>query len=554
MNNVRHLLFFAAMLLLVGCSKDVNVKLSENSHEFEATGGSAEILLESNGAWQVGTCPDWISVSPMSGEGNSTLAMTCQSNMTGQDRSAEIKVSTKNDEAILAVKQSFADEDFITFSPSTINCDFLGGEFPIAVEANCNWSIAPLPSWIQCEPMSGSHSANVVLTIGCNDSSSEGNRDYDVDFIAGEQHFYLHISQENNQAYQVVPTPGSITFDSEGGTQSVALQCTVAWTLECDADWLSVTPTSGDGNGEISVTAMPNSNYSTRNARIMFTSSVGCTSAVRVSQEATPNPHYLIVNPNELLFPNTESSLDLTISTDSLWTVSCNQSWISISESNGMGDAVLSVTAEEYTLLGNRRAVIEVVSGSLRQTVAVTQASGSTEPVLSFSIDHLQFDSEHTVTSVSIYANSSWTIRMSEDWAAPITTMGIGDSDIEVEVKDNFLTEPRSTMLFLCYNNVVYDTLTIEQEGRVYHLESSVTELNASPQGDSFLVSVTANQDWKVTCNANWLHLDPADGIGDGEFRVYVDANNTPATRTAEIRLVGGTTGVVSIYVTQSSR
>lgn len=553
MKIVKYLFVMAAMLLLASCSKDVNVKLSNDNLEFEAAGGSAEINVESNGAWQVSDVPEWLTISPLSGEGNSTLSVSCLANTDSQNRSAQIKVTTKDNVASFAVKQAFVEGDFITFTPDSLNCDFQGGEFSIKVEANCDWSIALLPNWIHCEPMSGSHSANITMTIQRYDFSSENNREYNVDFVAGEQHFYLPVVQENNQAYLIVPTPGSITFGSEGGTQTVVLQSITAWTLECSADWVSVTPTSGDGDGEISVTASPNTDFNTRSARIVLTSSVGCTSSIMVNQEAAINPHYLEVNPSELLFPSEENSINLAISTDSLWRVQCSASWISVSEETGTGDATITVTAQAYTLFGNRRAELDVISGSITRTIRIIQESGSSEPALSFTTDYLQLDSEYSSTPVSVLSNVAWTLRMSEDWVNSTVMEGLGDSNIEIEVKPNYGQEPRTAMVFLCYHGVVYDTLMVEQEGRVYHLETNVTELHASNQGDTFLVSVSANQSWKVTCNVGWLHFDPVNGDGDGEFRIFVDLNNTAVSRTGEIRLVGGVTGVVSIFVIQSN-
>ena len=553
MKIVKYLFVMAAMLLLASCSKDVDVKLSNDNLQFEAAGGSAEVNVESNGAWQVSDVPEWLTISPLSGEGNSSLSVSCLANTGSQARSAQIKVTTKDNVATFAVNQAFFEGDFISLTPDSLNCDFQGGEFTIKVEANCDWSIAALPNWIQCEPMSGSHSANVTMTIHRYDVSSENNREYNVDFVSGELHCYLPVVQDNNQAYLVIPTPGALTFGSEGGTQTVALQSITAWTLECDSDWVSVAPTSGDGNGEISVTTLPNTDFSTRSARIVLTSSVGCISNIRVNQEAAINPHYLEVNPNELLFPSEESSINLAISTDSLWSVQCSASWISVSEETGTGDATITVTAQAYTLFGNRRAELDVISGSITRTIRITQESGASEPALSFTPDFLQLDSEHSSNSVSVLSNVAWNIRISEDWVSSTVMEGIGDSNIVIDVKPNYEQEPRTAMVFLYYHGVAYDTLMVEQEARVYHLETNVTELHASNQGDTFLVSVLANQSWKVTCNVGWLHFDPADGEGDGEFRVYVDVNNTAVSRMGEIRLVGGVTGVVTIFVTQSN-
>ena len=553
MNRIKHLLFVAAMLLLVGCNKDVNVNLSENAHDFETVGGTAEIGVESNGAWQVSGCPDWLTVSPMSGDGNATLTLTCANNTSGAPRSAELKVKTKTDEAVLAVRQGSATENLITFTPSTVSCDFLGGDFSVRVEANCDWSIGTLPAWIHSEPMSGSHSANIVLTIDRYTFSSESNRQYNVDFVAGEQHFYLPVTQENDQAYHVIPTPNTLVFGADGGTQAVALQSTIPWTLECTEDWVTATPRSGDGDGEILVTVAPNPSYVARVARVMITSSVGCVSSVFLTQEALVNPHYLVVDPSQLVFQSEESSLDFTISCDSLWTVWSSESWASVSENTGTGDGTVTVTVAAHNLLGNRYAQIVVVSGSLTRNVAVIQVSGSSEPLLSISPDLLQFGSEHSSGVASISANVAWTLQLSEPWIITEHLQGLGDYEVTIEAKENLGQESRSAMAILCFQGVPYDTLTIEQEGRVYYLEASVTELNASSQGDTFLVSVTSNQGWSLASNASWVHFDPSQGYGDNTFHIIVDANNSPSVRTAEVRLSGEVTGLVSIIINQAN-
>lgn len=544
----------AAMLLLaVSCTKEVNVKLSDSSHEFEVGGGSFDLTVESNGAWQVGDCPSWLNITPMSGEGNATIVLTCSANTGSQERSAEIKVTTKTNEAILVVKQAFVEGNYIVFTPSTLNCDFQGGVYSISVEANCDWSIADLPSWIHCEPMSGSHSANIVMTIDRYSFSSEGNREYNVDFVADEQHFYFFVSQANDEAYHVIANPNSINFNADGGVETVTVQSIVSWTLACSADWISVTPESGDGNGEIAVTVMPNSEFISRNARIVFTSSMGSQSSVLVNQAAAVNPHYLMVNPTELLFPCEESSLNLSISTDSLWSVSCSEAWVSLSSDSGMGDATLTVTVSANTLLGNRRANLEVVSGSMAQIVTVTQANGATEPILEFNPDHFQLDCDFSLISVSISSNVAWSVRVFEEWMNPTINYGVGDSNIEFEVKKNYSPEPRVAYAYLSYQGVDYDTLVVEQEARVYYVESNVSELQASNQGDTFLVVVSANQDWSVASNSSWVNVEPNSGSGDGSFRLIVNANNTPAQRTAEVRISGSIAGLATIIVTQSN-
>ena len=543
----------AAMLLLASCSKDVNVKLSNDNLQFEAAGGSAEVNVESNGAWQVSDVPEWLTISPLSGEGNSSLSVSCLANTGSQARSAQIKVTTKDNVATFAVKQAFVEADFISFTPDSLNCDFQGGEFSIKVEANCDWSIATLPNWIQCEPMSGSHSANIVITIGHYILSSEGNREFNIDFVVGEQHFYLPVSQANDEEYHVVVNPNVLDFSAEGGSQTVALQSITSWTADCDVDWVSFNPASGEGDGELTVNVSSNTDFASRNARIVLTSSVGCVTNLMVRQEAFVNPHYLTVNPTSLSFPHTQSSLELAVSSDSLWYIQCNTPWLSFSSYTGIGESTTTVTAAEYTLLGNRRAEFQVISGSMRQTVFVTQESAYSELVLYFNPHHLQFDSEHETSLVSISANVNWELNICQEWLNIDIKEGSGDTQIQVEARPNPNQEPRTGFINLCYLGRPYDTLTVEQEACVYYVEADVDELQVESQGNSFTISVSANQQWTVGSDVNWMHFEPNQGIGDETVTLTVDPNNTTSPRSALIYLKGIISGVKTIQVTQSN-
>lgn len=553
MKNIKNLLFVVAMLLMVGCSKDINVKLSESTRNFEAAGGSAEITLESNGAWQVGNCPDWLNISPMSGEGNATLALTCIANMSSQERSAEIKVSTKTNEAILAVKQAFVEEDFIKFVPDSVSCDLFGGEFPISVEANCDWSVGILPGWIRCEPMSGSHSANLVLSVNSFLSSTEECRECNVIFMAGDNRFPLHVMQTNDVDYHVTVTPNALDFDFQGGTQSVVLQSAMPWSAECSADWVSLVPVSGEGDGEMTVTALPNSNSAPRNARIVITSSVGGVTNLMVRQEAFVNPHYLTVNPTTLTFPHTESNLQLSISSDSLWYISSHISWLSFSSYTGIGESTITLTASEHSLFGIRRGEFQVISGSMNQTVTVIQESAYPELILSFSPKHLQFSSEHGNSSVSISANVSWNLHYNSEWIIPNIKEGLGDTEIQIEVKPNLEQEPRLGAVYLCYREMVYDTLLVKQEAHVYQLEADINELQVDSQGGDFEITISANQFWTLASESDWLHFEPDHGRNDGVVTLTVDANDTSSPRSAIIYLKGLSMGFKTIEVMQSN-
>lgn len=59
-----------------------------------------------------------------------------------------------------------------------------------------------------------------------------------------------------------------LDFKSDGGDTEVSVSASCDWTVSKDADWISITPTSGSKNQSITVTASRNNSSSDRVATI----------------------------------------------------------------------------------------------------------------------------------------------------------------------------------------------------------------------------------------------------------------------------------------------
>ena len=80
------------------------------SLDFDANGGSQEVKVVSDAMWHV-EAPDWITVSPETGEGTTFVTITAKSNYEGTEmnarRNADVifKGNTKESEAVVVVRQ-----------------------------------------------------------------------------------------------------------------------------------------------------------------------------------------------------------------------------------------------------------------------------------------------------------------------------------------------------------------------------------------------------------------------------------------------------------------
>lgn len=65
-------------------------------------------------------------------------------------------------------------------------------------------------------------------------------------------------------------------------------------------------------------------------------------------------------------------------------------------------------------------------------------------------------------------------------------------------------------------------------------------------------LSITANCDWTISKDADWVTVNPASGSQNQEITVSVTANNTSADRSATITVKGSGFLAKKITVTQS--
>lgn len=117
MMNARLLLFvLTGLLVFSGCSKEEEFKSSQAPHEFKLsknsikagyTAGFENIHFDADLAitWTATCSADWLSVSPTSGTGGTTLRVAWQENTTAADREATVTVSEGQKELTLTVKQ-----------------------------------------------------------------------------------------------------------------------------------------------------------------------------------------------------------------------------------------------------------------------------------------------------------------------------------------------------------------------------------------------------------------------------------------------------------------
>jgi hypothetical protein len=150
------------------------------------------------------------------------------------------------------------------------------------------------------------------------------------------------------------------------------------WTARSNVPWLTLSPSSGNGNGSIATQVVLSSAVvGPNNATITVTSGgVVRTMAVALTVSAAS----LTASPGSVTYTATQgaanpSAKTIAISSNATWTVSEGASWLSLSPTSGSRNGTITASVNTaMAIQGNNSTTITVKSGSITKTINVTLA------------------------------------------------------------------------------------------------------------------------------------------------------------------------------------
>lgn len=183
---------------------------------------------------------------------------------------------------------------------------------------------------------------------------------------------------------QVTP---NLSLLGDGQETELIVTSNCRWTISFSAEWLSVTPTSGNNSGTVKVSAGKNTTGKERSATLTIQGGTSPSRSVVVTQakgSEDPVTKTLATNTTSLTFEANEDTKSFNITSNTSWTIS-KPDWCSISATTGSGDAEIYVTASENPNKEQRTGQI-IISGEGVNSVTITitqngkDTTGSQEP------------------------------------------------------------------------------------------------------------------------------------------------------------------------------
>lgn len=458
-------LILTGIMLCTGCTdtmegldvEDVITTSIENI-DSDCLGGKTTVEVNAYCEWNISSDEnwDWIEVSHKSGsKGKTSLDITIEPNTSVNKRTATLTLY--NDKYNVSRKIEVAQENntpFISVSDKNLTFASIGETQSITVESNIAWKVvADDYEWLTITPTKGELG---VTTMKIEAEANRENNDRKAtvtlsgtgsdDKVTAE----ITILQQNDGPY-IILSESEIDVPSVGCDKSVTIESNISWSASCSADWITLSPKSGNkGATTMQITVKPHSQETPRSATIKISNSEqGVSKEIKVTQ-FTP---YIKTDKSSINFAATNNSAQTVVITTNLaWKISCDADWITIMPRVGdAGTTAVEIIPLDNNLSQERTATIEVKATDDKITtsakIVVTQQAGT--PYLSVSTNYFEVLESGGSKSVTINANCSWKASSSADWINVSPSAGSNTATITIKVDKNTTSDVREAKVIV---------------------------------------------------------------------------------------------------------
>lgn len=397
---------------------------SSGTLQIDKDGGTYEMRFSSEAPWTAETSEAWLSVNPSIGDvKESRLQISATPNETSNSRTGYVYLKIGGKTIIeLKVSQSGC---YIETMVKEITFGSNEATNEIQVNSNTKWEVLECPSWISVSPKSGD--GNMLISISVKDNPN-----------ASDCHGTVRIGRANSTIYTDIEVTqrgkvfgeiaSKLHFEDFASSKEVDVQTDGQWTAGThESDWITVTPTSGRGNGVLKISVTENIGTDTRAGRVSV--SVGNTTRwINIEQSGK---YFVIDTSHTPTIPAIGGSHTISFKTNETWVASSSSKWITLSQSSGQGDANIKITAADNPSIYTRKDTT-VISPSVHKPVMVITKQDA--KYLKLNVLSLSYFSKGgTSDLITIDTNGIFTITTKQSWI----TINQSDKTFTVTVTKN---------------------------------------------------------------------------------------------------------------------
>ncbi|MFT6199834.1 MAG: hypothetical protein ACJAQ2_001611 [Vicingaceae bacterium] len=502
-----------------------------------ATGSVDSVQVNANLSWVLTNSAAWITTSTTFGNDSSSITITANaSNLTNTDRTAYVYFNAGNGRFVdsVLITQEFLPRNF-SVNPTSLTLASPSGNFDsIAVNANLPWTLINGASWLSTNVTSGNDSTTVKVSANSS-SPTVNSRSTTIYFDAGNGQFSdsVEVTQQGLAAF-LTGSPDTVFIGiASGEVATFNIAASGSWTVNSPNNWLVLNTLVGNVNGILTATTTSiNSSTNPRIATLTISDTANnlIDTLVIVQAGTTGN---IVINPSNITLPSSANGTgSFNVTSDINWSISGKPTWLNLSTSNGINNAVVNVSSNSINQTGSNRVATLLISGlgAVSKAINITQVDANST-AFSLSVDTLFVGSTAGSTAdFTVIAYNNWTLAESSPWLALNKSTGSNTDVITaLAVSENLFGTPRFTDVIATSPGNTNELLVVAQFGAPLDFNFTPDSLVIGADSASFgTFNISSNLiSWNATTAANWLNVSPAIGSFIGDLKVTATKPNT---------------------------
>jgi hypothetical protein len=432
-------------------------------------------------------------------------------------------------------KEEFVIE--LSVSPRTLSAESARANHALAVISNTGWTVAASEEWVTFSPAAGKDNGAITLIVDENAATEP--REATITLTAGNVVRTATITQEAAEPSLEIDATELKNMTAEAASYSLAVTSNTAWAAgKGNAAWITLNPTTGQGNGAITVNAETNTAAEPRTATITVRAGKHTKVATVTQPGIVPAIGFDLA---AIFAAATAGNYSLAVTSNVAWTAQSNAAWLTVSPTTGTGSRTITVAVTENTTAEPREATITVTAGDIVEVVPVIQEAAASVLAIGGEAGVRNIPERAAAYSLTVTSNAAWTAESSAAWLTVNPATGQGNGAISVSVTENAAPETREATITVTAGNAV-KTVTVTQTGVEPLLTVNQKELEGIHEGpDSYSLTITSNTAWTAKkSTADWLTVSPTTGQGNGTITVTVTRNAVTQSRSATITVTAG--------------
>ncbi|MBL4707680.1 MAG: T9SS type A sorting domain-containing protein, partial [Flavobacteriales bacterium] len=421
-------------------------------------GSNGVINITSTGTWTASTNSSLFSISQSNGVGNSTTNITSlTTNNTGFDITSSLILNDPIDnvsDTVIIIQEGII--PILEGNPDTlILAKDSGSNGAINITSTGAWTATINPSLFATSQSNGT--GNSTITITSNTTNNTSSSTFNTLILNNPIHNINDtvIIVQEGITDTINVSPDSVTLSSGSGSSATfTINSTTNWSINTLANWFSVNPNTGTGNGVITITAVSENQSGSERTATLSVDGIGALSkTVVVTQIDTSAPH-LEISADTIYIAKAQASTGTfsILSNTNNWTLSENSNWLAITPTSGSGNQTITALAISANLISSPRyAEITASSAGLPDKIVIIAQAGVVA-VAQFSPDSLVIGADSSsFGTITINSNLSfWSISENSNWLILDKTFsGFSNQVIATAIEKNLTGLPRFTIVTL---------------------------------------------------------------------------------------------------------